>query len=189
VNTMQTPGESAAAGAARSRRRSQPAAFGGDIGHDCAGGCRDVCLDRACASSATTSTAATAWKALQRKAAVCADQLATALRLPLWTFDRPQIDRVIEGSIEGQRRQRGPDPHQRRPEFAPLRTRDAQGNAVSTEEKEFPPPSSFRKERPIVNFDEELGTVRVCLTPKFVEARIRHNLYATSPPWRSSTSS
>ncbi len=114
--------------------------------------------------------------ALELKTGVVADQLAAALVLPVWNFDRPQIDKVIESAMKDRdvaavvvRLSDLKHTHH-------ARTRDAYWNIVPSASVDFSAPDLLAQERPVAAADQTIGSVNVFLTPKFVEARIRNNL-------------
>ena len=115
--------------------------------------------------------------ALQVKTAVVADQLSTALVLPVWNFDRPQIDKVIESVMKDNDVYAVSVRLVDKMRTQHVRARDEQWNAVELKNIDFVAPELLAQERSIVAADGSIGFVTVFLTPKFVEARIRQNLY------------
>jgi PAS domain S-box-containing protein len=109
------------------------------------------------------------WTRLRQDTALHADQLAVALVLPVWSIDRPQIDRVLEslsadqevhavavdaaGTVHGRAR----DQLWR---FLPT---DARVEGAGAE-------GLLREERAIAFSGETIGSLRLFVTPRFLEA-------------------
>jgi signal transduction histidine kinase/ActR/RegA family two-component response regulator len=115
------------------------------------------------------------WTMLRHQHAVLADQLSVALSLPLWNFEREQIDRIIDSGM-------------RSDEVVGVVVRLADvGSTVHARERDdawrvVPArgapdvPGLLVETRPISAARGELGTVAVYVTPKLVEARMRRTL-------------
>jgi PAS domain S-box-containing protein len=110
--------------------------------------------------------------------ALDADQIAPSLALPIWNFDRPQIDRVVESMMldpilvgmvvrlaDGK-------------SVICARERDAGGNTRAVE-RDFPASGSLVEKRDITFSGETLATVTLFGTTKFVEAGLRKTLLWT----------
>lgn len=115
--------------------------------------------------------------ALQVKTAVVADQLSTAMVLPVWNFDRPQIDKVIESAMKDADVFAVSVRLTDKMRTQHLRIRDEKWNIVEPADKDFSASELLAQERSIVAGEDSIGSVKVFLSPKFVEARIRQNLY------------
>ena len=101
-----------------------------------------------------------------------ADELAASLSLPLWNFDRPQIDRVLDAAMRDTDlaavlvRSAGPRP------VEVSRSRDARWRAKA--EKATPADSGLMiEERNVVDGDEVIGSVRLVITKEFLDGRLR----------------
>jgi len=116
---------------------------------------------------------------LRTRARTAADQLAAALALPLWNFDRAQIERVLE-SIMSDRAVAGVVVAQRdvsAPAGAVLVARERDRSWRATEAShDIPAAGLVAEERDITAGDETLGRVRVLLTPRFVDQALRVQL-------------
>ncbi len=116
---------------------------------------------------------------LEVETATMANQLAAALALPLWNFDRPQTDKIIEIAMES------PDVYavivQQRDVSVPggtsvhTRVRDSHGGA-SASAGSFSPIGLLVQERSIETSGEPLGSVKIFVTTTLVEQRLRKNL-------------
>jgi len=96
---------------------------------------------------------------------VHADALSAALALPIWNIDRPQIDKVIEAmakpkSIYGIRVNAAGAVH------GVIR---GEGWQLTPWKDQSPPSDCLIEERPIVFNGETIGTLRLVVTPKFVQ--------------------
>ena len=107
-----------------------------------------------------------------------ADQIAPSLALPVWNFDRPQLDKVVESmmrdtillgmvveSLDGKT-------------VICARARDAQWN-VRVADKEFTAGEFMVEKRHITFSGDALATVTLFATTKFVEAELRKILLWT----------
>jgi PAS domain S-box-containing protein len=114
---------------------------------------------------------------LHKTLAADADELAMGLSLPIWNFDRAQIDKILESIMKDE------DVYGAVVEIADVRhsiqgiTRDANWRPV-TVDKRIPHEGMLSEQRAVSSPEELLGTVYVYSTPKFVEARIHRNLIA-----------
>ena len=104
--------------------------------------------------------------------AVLADGLATGLALPAWNIDRPQIDKVVESAMRN------------RDVYSVVATvagkhhalvRDGDWNIVPSSSS--PAPDGLEVVRRTVMFNgEELGSVTLSVTSRFVKERLRREL-------------
>jgi PAS domain S-box-containing protein len=109
---------------------------------------------------------------LRNELAVQADQLSMSLASPAWNIDRAQIDKIIEGlhglpAIYGVVVQVAGKTH--------ARVRDARWQLVPTDGT-FAATGLLAEERPIAFAGERIGTVRVYVTPRFVERELRNSV-------------
>jgi PAS domain S-box-containing protein len=98
-----------------------------------------------------------------------ADELSVALALPIWNIDRPQIDRVIDAmsqpkSVYGIRVQAAGETFGR--------VRDSQWDLVPWSEKRVPE-DMFIEERPIVLARNNIGTVRLLVSQRYLQNDLR----------------
>jgi PAS domain S-box-containing protein len=116
------------------------------------------------------------WDELRSENATRTQQASAALALPLWNFDREQIDKVIDSLMQT-------------PEVAGvvvrqadvasaggfatyLRSRDAEWKPIVA--ASAPSASDLQTdERPIAVTDETLGSVKIFATPRFLRERMR----------------
>jgi PAS domain S-box-containing protein len=108
---------------------------------------------------------------------ILANQLAESLALPIWNFDRPQIDRVIDGALQDRTVQavvvRLRDVHA----TAHVRSRDAAWRSVpGADAATVGDEDSLEESREVVSGGDVLGTVRVLVTTRFLEADRRREL-------------
>jgi PAS domain S-box-containing protein len=119
------------------------------------------------------------WAALESDAASKADELAAALALPLWNFDRPQIDRVIESAMRDRDAYsivvRQADVSAPAGVATHARTRGPQWQ-VTRADQDPTDRGLLQQERSITADGENLGSVRVYMTGRFVEAELRQSL-------------
>jgi len=112
---------------------------------------------------------------LQKTLATDADEMATGLSLPIWNFDRAQIDKVLDSIMKDEDVYgvlvKLSDLH----ETAQGRSRDEQWRPIVSN-KPFPADGLLLEQRAISSPDELLGTVYVYGTPRFVQARLHRNL-------------
>jgi signal transduction histidine kinase len=112
------------------------------------------------------------WSTLRHALSVQATQLAVGLALPVWNIDRTQIDKIIEGLDDmpaitavvvdaAGKRHAG--------------VRDSHGRLVPSDGK-VPPGELLSEERPITFGGEQIGTVRVFATPRYVRQRLHAEL-------------
>lgn len=116
------------------------------------------------------------WTALRKGLAAETEQLAIALALPVWNIDRNQIDKVIESAMHeaniygivvegaGKIHARARDPRWR---IVPV-----DGDFVGT--------GLLVRKSPVTFGNETIGSVKVYLTPRFVEERLRTTLLTTA---------
>jgi len=115
------------------------------------------------------------WENLRDELTVSAAQLSTGLAISVWNIDESQIGKIIEStmkqkSIYGVVLFSEGDRH--------IRVRD--GNwGVSKTDKEFSADGMISVQLPISFRDREIGSVKVAVTPKFVEAELRRVLILT----------
>ncbi len=104
-----------------------------------------------------------------------ADQVAPSLVLPVWNFDRSQLDKVVEGLMK--------DPilsgivvQQAEPKAVLcMRCRDEHWD-VQPADKEFPAGGYLMEKRSFSFSNQVIGTVTLYATTKFVEAELRNKL-------------
>lgn len=111
---------------------------------------------------------------LDAETASRANQLAVGLALPLWNFDRPQIDRVIESAMEAPEVY-GVIVHQHdvsAPGQSAIYSKMRDGGSASSTTGV----GLLAQERPIVASNETLGSVKVFVTRAYVEERLRKSL-------------
>ncbi len=109
-----------------------------------------------------------------------ADQLAAALALPLWNFDRPQIEKVLEIAM------RAPEVEGVEVRMADVSAPDgvavysmrraADGAVVRGREALREPDGMLVELRPVRARESELGRTTVVVSPRFVEASLRDEL-------------
>ena len=117
------------------------------------------------------------WTALRQQHAVLADQLAVGLALPVWNFDREQIDRIVESSMHSQDvfaivvhlADVGATVHARgRDERWRVRPLDGEPPALSAD--------LLRESRGISAGQNPVGSVTVWVTSRFAQERLRRTL-------------
>jgi signal transduction histidine kinase len=118
---------------------------------------------------------------LEARTRALAERLAAALTLPLWNFDRAQVDKVVE-SVMTDREVYGVVVRQHdlsAPGGVTLYAlvRDGAWN-VTPAAREFPSTGLLTGERPIAAGDDTLGVVRVFVSARFVERELRSGLWA-----------
>jgi signal transduction histidine kinase/CheY-like chemotaxis protein len=117
------------------------------------------------------------WATLRQEHAVLAEQLAVGLALPVWNFDREQIDRIVESGMRSEE------------VFAVVVRLADVGATVHGRGRDeawrvrairSPPdaPGLLLETRPISAAGDVLGHVAVFVTPKLAEARLRAALGA-----------
>src|SRR5258706_14217351 len=108
-------------------------------------------------------------KALRDLVVVQADELSVALALPVWNIDRAQINRVI-GAMARTKSVYG---------ISVLAAGGAYGSVRDSHGELVPWNGSSAlggmlvEERPIVFADNQIGTVRILVTPKFLQDDLR----------------
>jgi len=112
------------------------------------------------------------WKALRDIGKVQADELSVALELPVWNIDRAQINRVIDAmcrpqSVYGISVVAAGETYGR--------VRDSNWIIVPWNGKSAPG-DMFVEERPILFSGNEIGTVRLLMTPKNTRQDLRDTL-------------
>jgi len=104
------------------------------------------------------------------------EELATALALPVWNIDRPQIDKVLDSqatnpAIEGVVVYAAGSAH--------ARIRDAHRNFVPSDDSMLKGEGLIVAEQPIAFGAETIGSVRLYMTPRLIEAELRRSLLET----------
>ena len=107
--------------------------------------------------------------ALRGLVVVQADELSVALALPVWNIDHAQINRVI-AAMARPRSVYGINVIAADGTYGTVR--DSQGNLVPWNGKSAPE-GMLVQERPIVFADNEIGTVRLLVTPKGLQKDLR----------------
>jgi PAS domain S-box-containing protein len=112
------------------------------------------------------------WEALRGLRVVQADELSVALALPVWNIDRAQINRVIDAmsrpkSVYGISVVAAGETYGR--------VRDSHWEVVPWDGKSAPG-DMFVEKRPILFSGNEIGTVRLLVTPKFTRNDLRDTL-------------
>jgi len=115
------------------------------------------------------------WSRLRRVTNAQTTELAVALAPPVWSIDRPQIDKILDSqaevtSIEGIVVDAAGQTH--------ARVRDAQRRFVVSK-GDFPTAGLLMQERPITFAGERIGTVRVYTTPRLIRTLLRGELMGT----------
>jgi PAS domain S-box-containing protein len=103
---------------------------------------------------------------------VQSDELSVALALPVWNIDRAQIRRVI-GAMARPKSVYGISVIAADGTYGLVR--DANWDLVPWNGKSVPP-GMFVEERPILFADNEIGTVRLVVTPKYFQNELRDTL-------------
>jgi len=115
------------------------------------------------------------WTRLRRVTSAQTTELAVALASPVWSIDRPQIEKILDSqaevtSIEGIVVDAAGQTH--------ARMRDEQRRFVPLKGA-FPADGLLMQERPIIFSGERIGTVRLYTTPKLIQALLREELMRT----------
>src|SRR6185369_10572237 len=115
---------------------------------------------------------------LNQHLSVAADQLAAGLALPIWNFDRPQIEKIIESAMQDQAVY-----------GIVIRLNDLKGTVharvrdenwkLQPIDHDFPVGKLLVQERKIAASNEIIGQMRLVATPRFMEQDLRRTL-ATS---------
>ncbi|MGZ4973329.1 MAG: ATP-binding protein [Limisphaerales bacterium] len=119
------------------------------------------------------------WNDLRFHVKADAEQVAAALALPLWNFDRPQIDRVVkstltEPALVGVRLDEAAARNRRT-----VWVRDSDG-VVQQTNTDFPTNELLLEVRTVkASPDTVLGTVELYATPMYTRAQLRHELAVT----------
>jgi PAS domain S-box-containing protein len=107
------------------------------------------------------------------------DQLAVGLSLPLWNFDQAQVDHLMESVMQREDVYSVEivqvDPASKTGETRQLRIRDERG-VVSSEAPFAPPPELLSAEREVLSAQGPIGKVKVSVTPRLLDARLRSRL-------------
>ena len=116
------------------------------------------------------------WSRLRRVTAAQCEELAVALATPVWNFDLPQIERILDSqarvsSLEAIVVRAAGRVH--------ARVRDDRQQFVPSNGR-FPSQGLLMEERPITFKDESVGTVRLYTTPRFIERQLRAALIRTA---------
>ncbi len=121
------------------------------------------------------------WRELRVRTNRVADQLSVGLALPLWNFDRAQVDKVIESAMTSPEVYavvvRQNDVSSPGGVIVHGRIRDAAWHVVATD-RELAAGELLLAERQITASDASLGSVRVFSTPRFLEENLRRGLYS-----------
>ena len=112
------------------------------------------------------------WSRLRRVTSAQTTEIAVALAAPVWSIDRPQIEKILDSQaevtwIEGIIVDAAGQTH--------TRVRDAQRRFV-TAKGAFPTEGLFMQERPITFNGERIGTVRLFTTPALIQEQLRNVL-------------
>ena len=112
------------------------------------------------------------WTRLRRVTVAQADELAVALALPVWNIDRAQIETILDSQagampVEGIIISAGGRTH--------ARVRDAKRRFVPTDGS-FPKTGLVAAESAITHDGQRIGTVRIFMTPMFIERDLRNSL-------------
>jgi PAS domain S-box-containing protein len=104
-----------------------------------------------------------------------ADELAVALALPIWNFDHPQIDKILDSQervtpIEGIVVLSAHPIH--------ARVRDGQRRFVRSDGR-FTTGGLLLAQRPVIFDDKQIGTVKLYTTTKLIEKQLRAELGST----------
>src|SRR3954464_12331428 len=110
--------------------------------------------------------------ALRSLMIVQADELSVALALPVWNIDHAQINRVI-GAMARPKSVYGISVLAANETFG--RVRDSQWRVVPWDGKSAPG-DILVEERPIVFSGNQIGTVRLLVTPRFLQNDLRDTL-------------
>ena len=102
---------------------------------------------------------------LTREQALLADQVAVALALPAWNFDREQIERVLDGSAKAENVTRLVVRLEDRNGTTYTRT-PAQAESAETEER-------IMVRRDVIRGEERLGTLELEVTTRLMEQRLQ----------------
>src|SRR5581483_9995131 len=113
--------------------------------------------------------------ALESESSITANQLAAGLALPLWNFDRPQVDKIIESAMQA------PDVYgvivEQLDVSAPggkaihMKLRGSPGTSSATM-----PRGLIAQEREIQASGERLGSIKLFMTTRLVDQRLRRSL-------------
>jgi PAS domain S-box-containing protein len=107
------------------------------------------------------------------------DQLAVGLSLPLWNFDHAQVDHLMDSVMQREDVYSveivQADPASKTGETRQQRIRDARGT-VSNQTPGEPPPELLSAEREVLSSHGPIGKVKVSVTPKLLDARLRSRL-------------
>jgi PAS domain S-box-containing protein len=112
------------------------------------------------------------WTRLRRVTGAQTDELAVALALPTWNIDRAQIETILDSqagamAVEGIVVNAGGRTH--------ARLRDAQRRFLPSNGS-FATAGLLGAERPITHDGQRIGTVRLYMTPSFIERDLRASL-------------
>ena len=108
------------------------------------------------------------WADLRKELAANADQLSAALALPVWNFDRDQVDKVAESMMADQATY-GVVVEAGGKTQARVRT-DSWG--VAKLDHGFATNGLIVEKRTISFADQQIGRVTLCATPRFLEKRL-----------------
>jgi len=112
------------------------------------------------------------WTELRERLRVNANQISAGLSLPIWNVDNDQIREIIKSTAENSAIL-GIIVHFG--DQSILLTRNAKWETEFVT-KEFPVQGLLSEERPILYSGQQIGSVRIYATAKFIEEEIRNNL-------------
>jgi len=115
------------------------------------------------------------WEAFNNKKRMTLEPLANSLAIPLWSFDEIQLSNIMESAMSDREvyAVEVRSTAQSNIKFRRfVKIRDAQWNIIETQQNDFP--SELVGAEKLIYFSEEnIGTVKIYLTPKFVLNNLR----------------
>ena len=131
----------------------------------------------ACGVFSYRTVRAQQWDDLRASHALMTDGLAAALVLPVWNFDREQIDRIFQGTMQS--RDVAAVVVHLDDEHVTIKglARDGQGR-IHAADFTYAPTGLLRESRPIMTGTTRLGAVDVYLNPAFLEGQLRRTRYS-----------
>ncbi len=115
---------------------------------------------------------------LQNDLLVRADQISAGLALPVWNFDVPQVDKILESVMRDQSIYGIVVVFADAKTTIHARVRDGDWNIRSLDQ-EFPTAGLATAERSLMVPSGTIGTVKIFATTKFVEAELNRTLLST----------